>query len=108
MQLCSVPCLRVLLHTRRTPCFPAPSQVYFANQHPGYPQGGEVTQLLNKVAIGQAVEFKGPVGDFVYEGRGLYARGGQRGQLRRLSMLAGGTGITPMWQVRQARERRGL
>lgn len=42
---------------------------------------------------------KGPVGHFTYEGRGSYLMNKTRGVARHLSMLAGGTGITPCYAV---------
>ena len=46
-------------------------------------------------------QVKGPIGHFIYEGKGQYLlHGKHRGVAKQLSMLAGGTGITPILQVR--------
>lgn len=66
-----------------------------------FPKGGEMSQLLDSLAIGDQVEVKGPIGHFHYLGRGRYTKDDVPGTCRRLSMVAGGTGITPMWQVLQ-------
>jgi cytochrome-b5 reductase len=56
-----------------------------------YPQG-RMTQAMDLLEIGQSLLFKGPKGLFQYTPRGKRAYG----------MLAGGTGITPMYQLMQA------
>ena len=45
------------------------------------------------------LQVKGPVGHFTYEGKGAYTNGKKKGRASKLSMLAGGTGITPILQV---------
>jgi len=44
-------------------------------------------------------QVKGPVGHFTYEGKGKYVNGKTKGVAKHFSMLAGGTGITPILQV---------
>lgn len=60
-----------------------------------------MTQYMEKMAVGDSIDVKGPLGHFIYKGRGLYSHSGREGQVKQLSMIAGGTGITPMWQVVQ-------
>lgn len=43
-----------------------------ANEHPRFPDGGKMSQHLDTLAIGDTIDAKGPVGHFVYEGRGQY------------------------------------
>lgn len=62
-------------------------------------QGGRMTQYMEKMAIGDTIDVKGPLGHFVYKGRGSYSHHGHDGTVKQMSMIAGGTGITPMWQV---------
>ncbi len=62
-------------------------------------QGGRMSQYLEELAIGDTIDVKGPLGHFVYEGRGYYRSHGTPGFATKLSMIAGGTGITPMFQV---------
>lgn len=45
-------------------------QVYWANEHPSFPQGGKLSQWLAKQPIGAMVEAKGPTGHFHYQGLG--------------------------------------
>lgn len=74
-------------------------KVYFANQHSKFPEGGKMSQYFEQMQIGDAIDVKGPVGHFVYEGCGAYSNNRKPGNARKISMIAGGTGITPMYQV---------
>ncbi|EFX05421.1 nitrate reductase [Grosmannia clavigera kw1407] len=69
---------------------------------PGQP-GGRMTQALNALPIGHAVDFKGPIGHFAYLGHGCCAIGSGKAvrhrQVRRFVMVCGGSGITPVFQV---------
>ena len=60
-----------------------------------------MTQFMEKMAIGDTIDVKGPLGHFIYKGRGGYSHHGKEGKVKQMSMIAGGTGITPMWQVVQ-------
>lgn len=62
-----------------------------------------MSQYLERMQLGHKMEVKGPLGHFVYEGRGKYKQSGQPGTARTMSMIAGGTGITPMFQIIKAR-----
>ncbi|KAJ4293401.1 NADH-cytochrome b5 reductase [Kalmusia sp. IMI 367209] len=53
-----------------------------------YPQGN-ITQHLDKLAIGQTIRVRGPKGAFKYTPN----------MVRHFGMIAGGTGITPMLQI---------
>lgn len=55
-----------------------------------YPEG-RMTQAVDKLAIGDTLQFKGPKGKFEYASNSK----------RAIGMLAGGTGITPCYQVLQ-------
>ena len=56
-----------------------------------YP-GGAMSQAVDALKIGDSLLFKGPKGRFQYAPNSH----------RAIGMLAGGTGITPMFQVAQA------
>lgn len=58
-----------------------------------------MSQHLERMKLGDSIEVKGPLGHFVYEGRGAFRNSGARGTARTMSMIAGGTGITPMFQI---------
>nr|CAD1826207.1 unnamed protein product [Ananas comosus var. bracteatus] len=77
-------------------------KVYFKGKHPKFPDGGVMSQYLESLPIGSAVDIKGPLGHIEYSGRGNFMVNGKPQFARRLAMIAGGTGITPVYQVIQA------
>eukprot|EP00798_Chlamydomonas_sp_ICE-L_P021626 gene21626-28630_t len=80
-------------------------KVYRKDQHPSFPAGGKMSQYLDDLKVGDCITVKGPVGHFVYEGHGQYRMNKLKGThrvARHFSMLAGGTGITPVYQVIKA------
>ncbi|XP_069616222.1 NADH-cytochrome b5 reductase 1 [Ranitomeya imitator] len=83
-------------------------KVYFKDQNPEFPEGGKMSQYLDNLSIGEAVEFQGPKGLFTYEGKGYFAVQPNKRSVaekkfaRQVGMIAGGTGLTPMLQIIQA------
>lgn len=66
-----------------------------------------MTQHLESLKIGDTVLMKGPKGHLEYLGRGEFTIAHKRNNVvsykkRRIGMVAGGTGITPMLQVIRA------
>lgn len=57
-----------------------------------YPTGALTGGYLEKLQVGDEVQFRGPKGAMRYK----------RGMCKRIGMLAGGSGITPMYQVIRA------
>ncbi|CAN6299375.1 unnamed protein product [Urochloa humidicola] len=75
-------------------------KVYFKGEHPAFPRGGRMTQYLDSLPLGSVIHVKGPRGRVEYLGRGVFAVDGEaRRRVSRLAMVAGGTGITPIYQV---------
>jgi cytochrome-b5 reductase len=82
-------------------------KVYFKGVHPKFPDGGKITQYLESLSIGDAIEVAGPKGTITYEGHGnlrVEDRKNKKNppQMRHasvLGMIAGGSGITPMYQI---------
>lgn len=64
--------------------------------------GGRMTTALDKVPIGTALDFKGPIGKFEYLGRGVASIGGGKRPVSSFVMICGGSGITPIFQVFRA------
>lgn len=64
--------------------------------------GGKMTQALDSIPIGHFAEFKGPIGKFEYLGRGNCAVNNKTRHVKRLFMICGGSGITPIFQVLRA------
>lgn len=77
-------------------------KVYWANQVPEFPDGGKMSQHLETLAIGDTIEAKGPMGHITYLSHGRFLLGEDHQTARTWTMLAGGTGITPLWQVFKA------
>ncbi|CAN0178430.1 unnamed protein product, partial [Phaeothamnion confervicola] len=67
-----------------------------------FPQGGKMSQLLDELEIGETVDFKGPLGEITYLGDSAFDVKGRLRHFPCVAMLAGGTGITPMYQVIRA------
>lgn len=77
-----------------------PLQVYTPNDR--FPKGGKMSQMLDALDIGDTIDIKGPVGEIVYLEPGQFLIKGKPRNANKLAMLAGGTGITPMYQVIKA------
>ena len=58
-----------------------------------------MSQHLEKMQLGDTIEVKGPLGHFIYDGRSQFRSSGKKGTAKKMSMIAGGTGITPMFQI---------
>lgn len=56
-------------------------------------------QILEILQPGDKVDIKGPLGTIVYNSPGAYMHAGRQCSVSRINMVAGGTGITPMYQV---------
>ncbi|EAN79344.1 NADH-cytochrome b5 reductase, putative [Trypanosoma brucei brucei TREU927] len=79
-------------------------KIYYKGSNPAFPNGGRLSQHLDSLSIGEAVEMLGPVGKFQYMGNGDYTVEMGKGEVKRqhvagFAMVAGGTGITPMMQI---------
>ena len=66
-----------------------------------YP-AGKMSQYLSALPLGSPVEVRGPMGMLEYKGRGQIAlnKGGWKSrQVKKIGMIAGGSGLTPMYQI---------
>jgi len=83
-------------------------KVYFANVHPRFPEGGKMSQHLDSLSLGDTIDVRGPSGHLDYQGRGVFIiKPDKKSEPKtvkadQLSMIAGGTGITPMLQIIRA------
>jgi cytochrome-b5 reductase len=66
-----------------------------------YPNG-RMTQHLDSLNVGDFIRMKGPNGSIQYRGAGQFRLGRTVKQIRHVAMVAGGSGITPMFQVMRA------
>ncbi|CAH2092156.1 unnamed protein product [Euphydryas editha] len=80
-------------------------KVYFKNVHPKFPEGGKMSQYLNNMKLGDTIDVRGPSGRLQYAGNGLFLIKKLRKDppvkvsVKKMNMIAGGTGIAPMLQL---------
>jgi cytochrome-b5 reductase len=82
-------------------------KVYFPNVHPKFPEGGKMTMYLENMKIGDSIDFVGPKGFIEYQSTGSLwiqqdkkvTSKAERVYVRKIGMIAGGSGITPMLQI---------
>lgn len=80
-------------------------KVYRANVHPKFPNGGKITQFLDTMKPGDTIDVRGPSGRLTYKRNGKFEiRADKKSppvekKIKRIGMIAGGTGITPMYQL---------
>ena len=74
-------------------------KVYRQNACIQFPNGGKLSPYLESLNVGDVVDVQGPYGKFDYEGNGVIVTGGKKAEYKRIFFIAGGTGITPCFQV---------
>lgn len=74
-------------------------KIYRKNVHPRFPEGGVMTQYLETLEPGSTVLMEGPKGRLAYQGFGKFLIGKNQFKKTRIGMVAGGTGISPCYQV---------
>lgn len=60
---------------------------------------GKMSACLDSLNEGDMVECKGPFGDLVYQRDGVFSINGVTRRVKRLTLVAGGSGITPIYQL---------
>lgn len=63
---------------------------------------GRLTNFLDTLEIGSKIRIKGPAGPIVYHGNGKITCERSTIQAKKVSLLAGGSGVTPMLQCVRA------
>ena len=48
-------------------------KTYYKEEHPRFPDGGWLSQYMDKMKIGDKLDFKGPTGKIIYEGDGVFS-----------------------------------
>ncbi|CAF1213523.1 unnamed protein product [Rotaria magnacalcarata] len=87
-----------------TPTTSDDNQGYFDLVIKVYPNG-KMTQYLDKFSIGDVIDVSGPSGNLIYKDNGLFDIRPRKQdpfvtrRIHKLGLIAGGTGITPMYQV---------
>lgn len=77
-------------------------KIYRANEHPKFPHGGLMTQYLEKLPVGEYLRMEGPKGKLNYVGCGNFFISRKYHIKKKIGMVAGGSGITPIYQIIQA------
>ncbi|CAA3018146.1 nitrate reductase [NADH] 2 [Olea europaea subsp. europaea] len=77
-------------------------KIYHKGVHPKFPNGGLMSQHLDSLPFGSFLDIKGPLGHIEYTGKGNFLVHGKHKFAKKLAMVAGGSGITPVYQVMQA------
>ncbi|KAB5513293.1 hypothetical protein GE09DRAFT_1267342 [Coniochaeta sp. 2T2.1] len=57
--------------------------------------GGALSNIFDCIPIGEEVEIRGPTGDILYNGFGDFVIEGKQRRFERISLVLGGSGITP-------------
>jgi len=79
-------------------------KIYKKGVHPKFPDGGLMSQYLDNLKIDDEIRISGPKGKVVYYRNGEVSLEGSDGKkvfskYKALGLVAGGTGITPMYQI---------
>mmetsp|Transcript_8023 Transcript_8023/g.18744 ORF Transcript_8023/g.18744 Transcript_8023/m.18744 type:complete len:895 (-) Transcript_8023:267-2951(-) len=74
-------------------------KVYFKNVHPKFPDGGKMSQHLESMNVGDTIEVRGPLGEVEYKGTGNFLIHNKPRSFKQVSLIAGGTGLTPCYQL---------
>ena len=76
-------------------------KIYRAGVHPQFPNGGRMTQYLEKMEVGQYLKMSGPVSKKEYKGNNKWSLFGEKVVKTHVGCVAGGSGITPFFQLIQ-------
>jgi cytochrome-b5 reductase len=81
-------------------------KVYKGGANERFVDGGKLSQYIGRLEVGDAIAVSGPWGMHEYLGHGAFTSGAGKNpkqlSCKKLGMIAGGTGITPMLQVAAA------
>ena len=61
--------------------------------------GGAMSNLLDCMQVGDQVDIRGPTGDIIYNGHGEFTIEGSKRTFTKLSLVLGGSGLTPGYAV---------
>lgn len=67
-----------------------------------FPDGGKMSQYMDTLKVGDTLDIMGPIGTHEYLGKGKFKSSSKEHTCKKVGMMAGGTGITPMLQVMAA------
>ena len=61
-----------------------------------------MSQHLDRLRCDDKIQIKGPAGPIIYHSNGIFTVHGSSVGARRISLIGGGTGITPLYQLARA------
>ncbi|KAG9092109.1 hypothetical protein FRC07_011727, partial [Ceratobasidium sp. 392] len=64
-----------------------------------YPQGGKMSVGFHQLVANDTIELKGPLGSFIWNGRGVALWRGVEHKVKHIGLICAGSGITPIIQV---------
>ena len=71
-------------------------KTYFpSNSQPG----GAMSNILDCMPLGEEIEIRGPIGEIVYNGKGVFSISGKDYTFKRINLVLGGSGITPGYSL---------
>merc|ERR1719326_35263 len=76
-------------------------KTYYKDEHPRFPDGGWLSQYMDKMKVGDELDFKGPTGKIIYDGNGVFDIKGEKRKYKKIGCISGGTGVTPCFQLMQ-------
>jgi nitrate reductase (NAD(P)H) len=82
-------------------------KTYYKDEHPRFPDGGWLSQYMDAMKVGDSLDFRGPTGAIIYEGKGVFSIRGEKKTFKNIGCLAGGTGVTPCFQLMQHADNHG-
>lgn len=71
-------------------------KTYYPNENQ---PGGTMSNILDCLRIGQEIEVKGPAGEIRYKGNGRFVIDGTQYTFDNVTLILGGSGVTPGYQV---------
>ena len=87
---------RPILPSEEDGTFQLVVKTYFPD--PNQP-GGAMSNILDCMPIGEEIEIRGPTGDIRYRGNGIFQISDKEMHFRRITLILGGSGITPGYQL---------
>lgn len=87
---------RPILESEEDGTFELAVKTYFPNDDQ---PGGAMSNILDCMHIGEEIEIRGPTGEIEYRGNGVFVIESQERHFQRVTLILGGSGITPGYQL---------
>ena len=87
---------RPILQSEDDGTFELVVKTYYPNEDQ---PGGAMSNILDCMPIGEEIEIRGPTGEIEYSGNGVFIIEGKKMSFQRITLILGGSGITPGYQL---------